>query len=109
MSKAGGGDAGASVGANADANASEVREFLDAFLAGELDEIELTLEEYGTLFNAVSASVASLGERWQPVDGKPFALASTTGERVLYRKEVRADAPDHDIVLVVEWRSDAGN
>ncbi len=43
--------------------------------------------------------------RWQPVDGKHFALASTSGERVLYRKEVRADAPDHDVLLVVEWRS----
>ncbi len=95
MSKAGGGDAGA--------NAAGVREFFDAFLAGDLDEIELTLEEYGALFNAVTAS--GMGDRWRPVDGKHFALASTSGERVLYRKEVRADAPDHDVLLVVEWRS----
>lgn len=84
-----------------------VREFVDAFLAGELDEIELTLEEYGALYNAVGRYPGRSGS-WQPVDAGHFALVSTTGERVLYRKEIRADAEDHDVRLLVEWRSAGG-
>lgn len=75
------------------------REFVDAFLVGDLDEIELSLEEYGALVNAVPPG------RFSPVDREHFALVTDDGERVLYRKEVRVDAGDHDLMLTVEWNS----
>lgn len=76
----------------------EARRFLEEFLAGEFEELELSIEQYGYLARLVPHTV------WLPKDEKHFVLVTERG-RLLYRKEIGEDS---DVKLTLEKEDDDG-